>query len=76
MIAIHVADEALKAGFRVRGTVRSKQKGEEAAKLLNSPDFEVAIVPDMAADGCVRQRNEGRISCHSLRFYSLIFRHP
>ncbi|KJK74883.1 hypothetical protein H634G_09927 [Metarhizium anisopliae BRIP 53293] len=50
MIAIHIADEALKAGFRVRGTVRSKEKGQQAASLLNSPEFEFVIVEDMAAN--------------------------
>jgi nucleoside-diphosphate-sugar epimerase len=51
MIAIHIADEALKAGFRVRGTVRSREKAQAAAELLKSPDFEIVIVEDMAADG-------------------------
>ncbi|KAF2464021.1 NAD(P)-binding protein, partial [Lindgomyces ingoldianus] len=73
MIAIHVADEALKAGFRVRGTVRSKQKGEETAKLLNSPNFEFAVVQDMAAEGAFDEVIKGvsaAIHCASIVSFS------
>lgn len=59
MIAIHIADEALKAGFRVRGTVRSKEKGQQAASLLNSPGFEFVIVEDMAANCAFDNAMEG-----------------
>lgn len=51
MIAVHIAHEALNAGFRVRGTVRSTEKGQAVAKLLQSPDFEFVVVEDMATDG-------------------------
>lgn len=51
MLAIHVADEALKAGFRVRGTVRSQEKGNATAALLRSTQFEYVIVEDLADDG-------------------------
>lgn len=44
MIAIHIADEALKAGFRVRGTVRSSEKGKKVAEILQSANFEYSVV--------------------------------
>lgn len=49
MIAVDIALEVLKAGLRVRGIVRSAEKGQAVAKLLQSPDFEIIIVKDMAA---------------------------
>src|SRR6516225_9588352 len=59
MIATHIADEALKAGFRVRGTVRSVQKGKGVAELLKAPGFEFVIVEDMAADGAFDEVMKG-----------------
>lgn len=59
MIAVHIAHEALKAGFRVRGTVRSAEKGQAATKLLQSPDFEFVVVEDMATDGAFDAAMEG-----------------
>ncbi len=59
MIATHIADEALKAGFRVRGTVRSVEKGQGVAELLKSPCFEFIIVEDMAADGAFDEAMKG-----------------
>ncbi|KAI9667740.1 MAG: hypothetical protein M1821_000557 [Bathelium mastoideum] len=35
MIAIHIADEALKAGFRVRGTTQSVEKGKAVTNYSN-----------------------------------------
>lgn len=73
MIAIHIADEALKAGFRVRGTVRSQQKGEEVEKLLNSRKFEIVIVPDMASERAFHHAMEGVsavIHCASIVSFS------
>ncbi|PKX97729.1 NAD(P)-binding protein [Aspergillus novofumigatus IBT 16806] len=51
MIAIHIADEALKAGFRVRGTVRSSEKGKKVAEILQSANFEYCVVEEMSNDG-------------------------
>lgn len=50
MIGVHIADEALKAGFHVRGTVRSHARGEKVAQLLASPSFQYVVVEDLAAD--------------------------
>nr|WPM83322.1 ProsC [Phaeosphaeria sp.] len=73
MIAIHIADEALRAGFRVRGTVRSQQKGEQVRDLLNSPAFEFTIVPDMAAEGAFNESMRGvsaAVHCASIVSFS------
>ena len=59
MIAVHIADEALKAGFQVRGTVRSVEKGQGVAELLKAPGFEYAVVPDMAAEGAFDEAMQG-----------------
>lgn len=59
MIAIHIADEALKAGFRVRGTVRSSEKGEKVSKILQSPIFEFCVVEEMASDGAFEDAMSG-----------------
>lgn len=59
MIAVHIAHEALRAGFRVRGTVRSAEKGQVVAKLLQSPDFEFVVVEDMATDNAFHNAMEG-----------------
>ena len=51
-IASHVADQVIAAGYRVRGTVRSKAKGElmtEVYEKRHGPGkFESIVVPDMA----------------------------
>jgi NAD(P)-dependent dehydrogenase (short-subunit alcohol dehydrogenase family) len=53
-IASHVADQVIAAGYRVRGTVRSKTKGElmtEVYEKRHGPGkFESVVVPDMAVD--------------------------
>ncbi|KAI1860176.1 hypothetical protein JX265_010100 [Neoarthrinium moseri] len=59
MIAVHIADEALRAGFRVRGTTRSLEKGQAVTELLQSPSFDFAVVEDMAADGAFLEASEG-----------------
>lgn len=59
MIAVHICYEALKAGFRVRGTVRSDEKGQAVTKLLQSPDFEFVVVKDMADDAAFAEAMKG-----------------
>ncbi|KAK3378648.1 hypothetical protein B0T24DRAFT_568127 [Lasiosphaeria ovina] len=74
MIAVHIADEALKAGFRVRGTVRSAARGDEVAALLGSPAaFEYAVVPDMAGDAAFHVAMRGAaaaVHCASIHDFS------
>lgn len=59
MIAVHIADEALQAGFQVRGTVRSVEKGQAIAELLKTARFEYVVVEDMAADGAFDEAMKG-----------------
>lgn len=48
-IATHTVAHFLAAGYRVRGTVRSKEKGEYLVNLFKGQgDFEYAIVEDIA----------------------------
>ena len=59
MVGVHICHEALKAGFRVRGTVRSAEKGLAVAKLLQSTDFEFVVVEDMAAGDAFAEAIKG-----------------
>lgn len=59
MIGVHTCHEALKAGFRVRGTVRSTEKGLAVANLLQSTDFEFVVVEDMAAGDAFAEAMNG-----------------
>ena len=55
LVASHVADQALAAGFRVRGTVRSLSKSAWMISMFDSKHgtgrFELAEVADITADG-------------------------
>lgn len=49
-IASHIVQEALNAGFRVRGTARSIEKAKETHNVFsNNVNYESVVVPDMAA---------------------------
>ncbi|WVQ74953.1 hypothetical protein IAR50_004561 [Cryptococcus sp. DSM 104548] len=51
-ISSHTAKEFLKEGYKVRGTVRSQEKGEYLKNLFEGlGQFEYAIVEDIAKDG-------------------------
>ncbi|WVQ81866.1 hypothetical protein IAT38_003993 [Cryptococcus sp. DSM 104549] len=59
-IASHTAREFLKEGFRVRGTVRSAEKGEYLKKLFASEgEFEYVIVDDITKDGVFDEAVKG-----------------
>lgn len=58
-IAGHIVNEALKIGYRVRGTVRSEDKAKWTQELFKSPDYETAIVPNMAVDGAFDEAVKG-----------------
>ncbi|PYH81298.1 NAD(P)-binding protein [Aspergillus uvarum CBS 121591] len=73
MIAIHIADEALRAGFRVRGTVRTAARAHEVRSLLPSPDLEIVLVPEMGAQGAYNAALTGVsavIHCASITNFS------
>jgi len=62
-IGSHVADQALAAGFRVRGTTRSLHRGgwvqEYFKNKYGSEVFELVEVPDMTIDGAFDSALEG-----------------
>ncbi|KAK4446901.1 NAD(P)-binding protein [Podospora aff. communis PSN243] len=77
MIAIHIADEALRAGFRVLGTVRSPSKGAFATSLLaanpHAHNFSYTVIPDMAAPRAFHAAMQGvsaAIHCASIVSFS------
>ncbi|WVQ82612.1 hypothetical protein IAT38_004743 [Cryptococcus sp. DSM 104549] len=59
-IAAHTAREFLKQGFRVRGTVRSREKGEYLRNLFEGlGQFEYVIVDDITKDGVFDEAIKG-----------------
>lgn len=62
-IGSHVADQALAAGYRVRGTTRSFRRGgwvqEYFKNKYGSELFELVEVPDMTVDGAFDSALEG-----------------
>lgn len=63
-IGSHVADQLLAAGYKVRGTTRSVQKGawiEELFQRKYGPgNFELKEVSDMAAEGAFDKVVDGK----------------
>ncbi|OWT39011.1 D-lactaldehyde dehydrogenase [Cryptococcus neoformans var. grubii Br795] len=59
-IASHTVKEFLKEGFRVRGTVRSKEKGEYLKNLFQGlGEFEYVLVDDITKDGIFDEAVKG-----------------
>ncbi|KAK8854804.1 hypothetical protein IAR55_003543 [Kwoniella newhampshirensis] len=61
-IASHAAKEFLKEGYKVRGTVRSEEKGKYLKDLFAKDglnDFEYAIVKDIVEDGAFDEAVNG-----------------
>lgn len=51
-MGFHVAEQAIAAGYKIRGTTRNEDKAQKTAKLLgNNPAFSTVIVPDFQQDG-------------------------
>ncbi|GAB7355462.1 hypothetical protein MBLNU459_g5964t1 [Dothideomycetes sp. NU459] len=63
LIASHIVDQLLLAGYKVRGTVRSEAKGQWLVDLFNKKyghgKFEIAVVPDMAVKGAFDESVKG-----------------
>ncbi|CAD6582220.1 MAG: methylglyoxal reductase (NADPH-dependent) gre2 [Cyphobasidiales sp. Tagirdzhanova-0007] len=57
-LAVHVVKELLSRGYQVRGTVRSKEKGDYLLRKFPS-GFEYAIVEDVEAEGGFDQALKG-----------------
>lgn len=62
-IAAYISDHLLKAGYRVRGTVRSAYKAAYLEEVFNARypvgSFEYVVVPDMAKEGGFDEAMEG-----------------
>ena len=68
LVASHVADQTLKAGYKVVGTVRDRKKAlwmkERFDKKYGEGKFEIATVPDMAAEGAFDEVIKGNAQPH------------
>lgn len=52
MIGSHVVNEALNAGYRVRGTSRSQERGDYTVQVFqHHPNYSTALVKDVQPDG-------------------------
>ncbi|KAM0719480.1 hypothetical protein Q7P37_005385 [Cladosporium fusiforme] len=74
-VASHIVNHLLSENFRVRGTVRSADKGEWLESLFSrkygSGRFEVAIVPDMGASKAFDEAIKGVAGiCHTASIMS------
>ena len=59
-IGSHVVNEALEAGYKVRGTARSQEKCESTKKIFNNnPDYSTAIVADFQVESAFDAAMEG-----------------
>jgi nucleoside-diphosphate-sugar epimerase len=66
-IASRTAESFLKAGYSVRGTVRSLKSGKALEDVLSeytsSGKFKLVEVPDITVDGAFDKAVEGEIIC-------------
>ena len=51
--------DLLENGYKVRGTVRSEEKGDYLAKLFEGQPFEYVIVEDIGTDGAFDEAVKG-----------------
>lgn len=62
-IGSHVVDQLLKAGFKVRGTVREAKKADWVKEYVESTygpgKFEAVVVPEIGADGAFDEAVKG-----------------
>ena len=59
-IGSHVVNEALKAGFKVRGTARTEEKAEKTKTIFNNDsNYSTAIVPDFQHEGSFNEAVQG-----------------
>lgn len=63
LVGSNIADQALNAGYRVRGTVRTAAKGAWLVSLFDEKytkgTFELVEVPEMAIDGAYDEAVKG-----------------
>ncbi|KAI9703368.1 MAG: hypothetical protein M1836_007936 [Candelina mexicana] len=58
-IGSHVVNEALEAGYKVRGTARSQEKCESTKNLMNNPNYSTAIVADFQIESAFDEAMKG-----------------
>ncbi|GAA6018331.1 hypothetical protein JCM10207_000808 [Rhodosporidiobolus poonsookiae] len=59
-LAAHIGQQALQRGFRVRGTVRSTEKGEYLTKLFkDDPKWSYVVVEDVEKEGAFDEAIKG-----------------
>ena len=64
MIGSHVVNEALNAGYRVRGTSRSEERAEYTKKVFkHNPNYSTAVVSDVSREGAW---NEAVAGCDAI----------
>jgi nucleoside-diphosphate-sugar epimerase len=72
-IASRTAEYYLKAGYSVRGTVRSLSSGKALQNVLSeytsSGKFELAEVPDITVDGAFDEAVKGRTTAPTIIVY-------
>lgn len=65
-LGLHVADQLVLAGYKVRGTVRDEEKAEWTTEYFTttygSGHFEVAVVQDLSKDGVYEKLVKGMLS--------------
>jgi nucleoside-diphosphate-sugar epimerase len=73
LVASHVADQALKAGYKVVGTVRDAKKAQwmkdRFDKEYGVGSFEIATVLDIAADNAFDEAVKGEAAVTSKRLW-------
>ncbi|GAA5864785.1 hypothetical protein JCM1840_004901 [Sporobolomyces johnsonii] len=58
-LAAHIAQQLINRGFRVRGTVRSAEKGEYLTNLVKSDKWSYVIVEDVEQEGAFDEAVKG-----------------
>ncbi len=71
LVASHTAQQALKAGYKVRGTVRDAGKNQWMRETFDEKygpgNFELVTVKDLAADGAFDDAIKGKWSSCTLQ---------
>ena len=61
-IGSHVVNEALEAGYKVRGTARTQEKADNTRKIFkNHPNYSTAIAADFSKDGAFDATAQGEV---------------
>ncbi|KAH6652247.1 hypothetical protein BKA67DRAFT_573404 [Truncatella angustata] len=58
-IASNFVVEALKAGYKIRGTARSPAKAQKTKAVFSSPNYDCVVVPEMEPEGAFDEAVKG-----------------